>query len=425
MRLLFFSLSAAAFGETFIGLSLAGQLRSSGVESHFVVPSVTGEAVASLGFGRTIVDYADCPTGEAARAFFDEIVARVRPDALVLADYNAFDRNVRFHFRTEPWLIEEYALPILPIDLSEWDRTDFTIDLCGRDPLPVSRKILDFPAHLRPVPTAHLDAGPSGRGFPYRVVAPERAAGAAEREAVFARYGLDGADRLILLPMSSWQQPAGGRGLGSEMSARLTETVPELLAHYLGELPAGAHVLVVGEAPPALPRRLGQRLHVIPPCPIDEYTTLLGSADVTIVFSPTSATAARAVLMDRPAVIMQNRYRVHDEADVARVDAELGLTARVRGWLDATTPIDPFRLWPKGCFAVQEPMLRANPYLDALVTAEILDETGTVAALHGLLYDKDAKDRLAAGRSRYLAAVNALPDAAHVVGAAIERAAAS
>ncbi len=423
MRLLYFSLSAAAFGETFIGLSLAEQLRRAGMDNHFVVPPVTASAVRHFGFEHTVVDYATCPKGPAARAFIDDLVKTVEPDAIVLSDYGSYSRSVEFHLRLDPWFIEEYGLPILPIDLGEWENTTFEIDLVGRDPVPVSKKILDWPAHLRPVPTAHLDAGAGGSGCPYRVVAPEPPVTDLARAGVFNEFGLRRDDRLVLIPVSSWQQP-GGR-MSGEMSARLAERVPELLVHYLGRLPASTHFLVIGEPPPALLGLPAERLHVIPPCSIERFTTLLGTSDLTIVFSPTSATSARSVLMNRTAMVVQNRFRVHNDADVALVDAEVKLTGTVRDWLGRAAPIDPFRLWPKGAYFVQEPMFTDNPYTDALITAEILDETGTVAAMEGALYDPEIRDRHASARADYLRAVNALPDTADVVLAAVQRAAAA
>ncbi|WP_370942145.1 DUF6365 family protein [Amycolatopsis sp. cg5] len=421
MRLLFFSLSAAAFGETFIGLSLAEQLRRSGYESHFVVPPGTASAVEHFGFGHDVIDYADCPKGADARALIDEIIARIQPDALILSDYGSYYRSVDFHLGLDPWFIEDYGLPILPIDLSEWENTDFAIDLCGRGPVTVSKKILEMPAHLRPVPTAHLDAGAGGSGFPYRIVAQEPPVTERARAEVFAEFGLGRSDRLVMIPVSSWQQPSGGR-MSSDMSARLTERVPELLVHYLAQLPETTHFVLIGQQPPAFGKLAADRLHVLPPCSVERYTTLLGSADLTIVFSPTSATSARAVLMDQAAMVVQNRFRVHDEADIARLDEEIGLTGTVREWLGETAPIDRFRLWPKGAYEIQEPMFTDNPYLDALLTAEILDEKATVAALENSLYDKGFQDKLAASRAAYLAQVADLPDAGEVVRAAIQRA---
>jgi Family of unknown function (DUF6365) len=422
MKLLYLSLSAAAFGETFIGLALADQLRRDGVENHFLTPPATEAAVRHFGFPHTLVDYADCPTGPEARAFLDGVIAEVRPDALVLADYNAYARNMKFHFRIDPWCIEEYGLPILPIDLSEWANTSFEIDLCGRDPLPVSKKILDFPAHLRPVPTAHVDPGPDRYGFPYRVVGEEPRVSARERAEILGDLGLGQGDRLVMVPMSSWQQPAGGRGLGSDMSARLTERVPELLAHYLSRLPASTHFLVIGEPPPAFSRLPSERTHVMPPCSIDRYTALLGVADLIILFSPTSATGARGVLMDRQVLIFQNRFTIGGDDDIEQVAGELGLTSTVRQWLSRTTPIEPFRMWPKGCYYIQEPMFAGNDYLTAFITAEIIDETGTVTAMENALYDPGTRDRLAEARAKYNEAVGRLPKTTDVVMAAIDRA---
>ncbi|RKT55614.1 DUF6365 family protein [Saccharothrix australiensis] len=424
MKLLFFSLSAAASGETFIGLSLAEQLRRAGVESHFVHPPVTSGAVEHFGFDHTVVDYADCPKGPSARAFVDELVASVAPDAIVLCDYNVFIRNVRFHFQLDPVFIDDYGLPVLPVDLMEWEDTDFEIDLCGAPPLPVDRGILAYPAHLRPVPPLHLDRGGSTRALPYRVVAPESVDPATSAR-IRADLGLGGRDRLVMLPVSAWQRPPGGRGLWSDMMTTLTDHVPDLVVRYLGRLPEHVHFLVIGQAPPAFDRLPAGRLHVRPPCAIDRYTEYLGASDAVVLLSPPSVTGARAVLMDKPVLIMQNRFPVRDGAELAAVAAEVDLTPFVRDWLAATGPIDRFRMWPKGSFRALDAVFTANDYTNALITTELLDETGTVRALHDLVAGPDdpsgAAERLAKSRARYLEAVAALPDAVEVIREAVGR----
>lgn len=421
MKLLLFCLSQAAFGETFIGLSLAAQLRRDGWESHFVIPPVTRSAVQHFGFPHTVVDYTDAPKGPAARSFMDELIEQQHPDAIVLCDFTVFHRNVRFHYQLEPDFIREYGLPVLPLDLTECETSDFEVDLAGAEPLSLDRGILDYPVHVRPVPPGHLTAPGSSRALPYRVVEAEHIA-----EDVCQRtradLGLSDDDRLVLLPMSSWQRPPGGRGLWSEMMSTLSDHVPDLLVHYLLQLPPTTHFVIIGHAPDAFDRLPAERAHGLPPIAIDRYTELLAAADLLVLLSPPSVTGVRAVLMDKAVVVIQNRFAVHSAQDLAAVESELGgVSTTVRDWLTETGPIDRFRMWPKGCFQSQERMFTDNDYTTALVTTELLDERGTVTALRDLLRDSEASRGLAKARVRYRDQVDALPATADVLREAVRR----
>jgi hypothetical protein len=419
MKLLYLSLSAASLGEAYIGLSLADQLRDEGFDHHFVIPPATEWAVRQFGFPYTTLDYKSCPKGEQGRDFLRSLVAGIAPDAIILADFNSYERNIKIHFETDPWCIEELGIPILPIDLAEYEKTDLQIDLCGRKPLPVGSKILDLPAHLRPVPNAHVDPGPGGRGFPYRVVREEQPADPAECAEVRARFGVGSHEKLVLMPISTWQVPGGGK-LGSDMIRRLSERVADLLAHYLGRLPASTHFLLIGRPGPAFDRLPAERVHVVPSLPLDEFKTAICASDLLALLSP-STTGGRAVLMDKPVVVLQNRFTVGDADDLERLDRRIGLTDTVRDWLKETLPIEPFRLCPKGSYRIFEPMFTDNDLLSALVVAELLDETAVVTAMESLLFDRATGDRLAAARARYITSLAGLPKTADVVRAAIDR----
>jgi Family of unknown function (DUF6365) len=419
VRLLHIALSTAAVGETYIGLALAGQLAEAGVQSHFVTATNGAALVGQHGYPGTVLDRV---TGADARAVLDRVVAEVRPDAAVLVDYITYVRAMRRRLHLDPWMVEDYGLPVLPVDLAELAATDLEMDLCGwAGGLAVDPRILDLPAHLRPVPTAHPEAG-DDRAFPYRLLPPEPPVAAAERAAVRADLGLGPGDRLIMAPMAAWQTPGGAGGMNSPLIGRLTERVPELLVHYLRRLPPTAHVLVVGYAPPAFAGLPAERLHVLPPVPAERYRTLLGSADLVLLLSMIGVTGVRAVLMDVPVLVVQNRFPVPDEDAVDAVEAALGrLSPVVASWLRETVPVEPFRMWPKGLYHFFTPMLRDNGYLTALAVAELLDEDAVVSGLTDLLYDRESRDRLAGARARYLAELAALPPTAEVFAAAAAR----
>lgn len=422
MKVLNFALSTVAYGDTLIGIGLTNQLRTAGVESHYVISRAAEALIRHHGYPYTVVEPEQ---GRKVRDVIDSVVREVQPDAFVLADYLNYWGTLIRRFDTDPWFLDDYQLPVLPIDIWEWENTSFRFDVCGREyEREVSRRILDMPAHLRPVPVCHLDAGASGRGFPYRILPPEQRLSEAGRRAVRAELGLAATDRLLMVPVSAWQQPGKDEPGMTEMITRLADGVPGLLASYLRRLPSNTHFLFIGQHVPAPFRALpAEQLHLLPLCPPDRYHALLCASDAVLSLTTNAVTVIRALLMDIPAMLLTNRFHVPDTAAIEAVDGELGgLGPAARTWLGHTVPIEPFRLWPKGLHAFMEPLLKGNGYPDAIARRELLDEEGVVSGLEALLHDPATRDRLAQDRARYVAAVEALPPTYEVFAAAARRA---
>ncbi|QMU73251.1 DUF6365 family protein [Streptacidiphilus sp. P02-A3a] len=404
MKLLFFALSTAGYGETVIGTSLADQLRPLGVQSHFVISEISAPVLKRSGIPHTVLD----PRMRGlARLLLDELVAEFRPDAIVLADYFTFTGVFQNRYGLEPWFIEEYQLPILPIDIWEWEKTDFAIDIFD-EPHEVDRRLLEMETHLRPVPLAHPEQ--TGRAYPFRLWEGGEQVSRRTRGHLFTTFGLNPQDRLVMLPVAAWQQLPEER-YASSIGTQAVSGVPRLLAHYLRQLPETTHFLLVGQAPPELAELPAERTHVMPPCSPARFSTLLGSADLVLSLNIGATTLARAILSDIPGVALTNSFAVPDAAAVPQVEARLGgLTDTVRDWLGGIQPLHRMRMWPLGFHDFLEPLLTDNPYADAVTQLELLDEPAVVRGIEQALYDSDTRDRSAAARADYLKILDAEVD---------------
>jgi hypothetical protein len=396
MRLLFFALSTAGYGETVIGLSLAEQLQPLGVQSQFVISPVSEQVLRRSGFPSTTIEPR---MGRLARLLIDEAVSEFRPDAIVLADYYTFSGVFEHRFGLRPWFIEEYQLPILPIDIWEWENTPFAVDMFEED-RPVDKKILEMDAFLRPVPLAHPEL--SGRGYPFRLWEGSERVSRRTKEHLGTTFGLRPQDRLLLLTVAPWQQLPEDRYLSS-MGTHVLRGVPRLLAHYLRQLPETTHFLLVGDPPPELAALPAERTHALPPCSPARFSTLLGASDLVLSLNVGATTLARAVLSDIPAIALTNSLAVPDAESIGPAGARLGgLTDTARDWLAGMVPLHQMRMWPLGFYSFLEPLLAANPYTRAFADLELLDEPAVVAGIERALYDSETRDRLAAGRAEYL-----------------------
>jgi hypothetical protein len=417
MRLLHFALSTLGYGEALIGLSLADQLKKTGVESHFVISGSLEKVLRRSGYDHTIVDES---MGGLVRLVIDDVVERFCPDAIILSDYFTYSGVLDQCFGLDPWFVDEYDLPIIPIDIWEWETTDFSIDMCGGYSHVVSKRILDIDVHLRPVPLAHLNDGASGRGYPFRLWAEDERVNRRTRNHLLTTLGLRPADRLVMLTVAAWQQLAPENCRGDV--ARLSHTVPHLLASYLRKLPLSTHFLVVGKVPEALTRLPAERTRTIPPCSPKRFSTLLGSVDLVLSLNAGSTTLARAILSDIPGMVLTNRYTIEDIDSLDEAEQQLGgLSDNVRSWLAGAAPLYPFRMWPLGFHSFLEPILTDNPYTTTLAQAELLDEPGVISGLEAVLYNSDARDRLARARAAYRQKIFNHPDTCEVFAAAARR----
>ncbi|MGW1022914.1 DUF6365 family protein [Streptomyces sp. NPDC002577] len=396
MRLLFFALSTAGYGETVIGTSLAQQLRPLGVQSHFVISAISEPVLKRSGIPHTLIDQ---KMGPLARLIVDDLVETYRPDAIVLADYFTFSGVFQNRYRLQPWFIEEYGLPILPIDIWEWEKTSFAIDMFEED-RHVDKRILEMPAHLRPVPLAHPER--EGRAYPFRLWEGTERVSRRTKQHLFTTFGLGPQDRLVMLPVANWQQLPEDR-YDSSIGTHVLRGVPRLLAHYLAQLPETTHFLVIGQAPPEVGGLPVERTHVLPPCSPARFSTLLGSCDLVLSLNIGATTLARAITSDIPGIALTNSFAVPGTDAVEQVAERLGgLTGFVREWLTGMVPLHRLRMWPLGFHDFLEPILTANPYTDAFPDIELLDEPAVVQGIERALYDTETRDRYAAARAAYL-----------------------
>jgi hypothetical protein len=423
MKLLFLALSQRGYGETVIGMSLARQLAPLGVRSHFVVEASAEHLLRHSGFAYSVISE---EMGPLAGLVIDDIVSTVEPDALVLSDYVIYTRTMRSAFRLDPWFIDRYDLPIVPIDIWELDGRDLAIDFGGQAGLPIHPRIRELAGHLQPVPLARPQPHGDGRGFPFRLAGAEGKISRRTRGHLFTTFGIPRGHRVALIAIAGWQQSPDGRY--DERFHRIARRVPLLLAHYLRSLPATTHFLLVGTVPDALRGLPADRTIVLPSCSPKRFGVLVGAADLVISLNAASTSVAEAVMADVPVMVLSNRFAIA-EADAGDVAGGLGgdqVSPFVRSWLAATVPIFPFRIWPLGYHDFLEPVLAGNPYADALATAELLDERGAVTALEAALFDQATRDHYARARADYHQTVATLPDtceaftcAAHAAGLAM------
>ncbi|MEN8650837.1 DUF6365 family protein [Streptomyces sp. 21So2-11] len=424
MRLLFMSSLALTLHETTMGLDLAGQLAAAGVKSHFVIDAYNEEQLRATGHSYTTVTSA---LGAGVREVVAGAVRDFRPDAIVLCDYTAHWMTHVISYDTDPWYVQDFGLPVIPIDLYDLTSTSREVEIMGKT-MEVSDRILDMPAHLWPVPGVRPHADPDGPALAYRADPTVRPLSAAARREVRGSLGIADADRLLAIPTLPWQHLMQTRA--GPATRELAARVPQLVAHYLEMLPARTHFLFIGPAFEGFGGLPADRVRRQPAPSARRYTELIAASDgVFSMFLPSFA-LERAILADVPGLFTTNSFEVDGRAGAAggragieRLEAAFGgLSPTVRTWLsDFPGAISPFHMWPLRWNSIVGPLLEDNPFVDTAVRAELLDEESVAAGLEAMLYDPTVRQGLAEGRARYRDAMDRLPETADVFMTAARR----
>lgn len=415
MKVLFLALSCAGFGETLIGLALARQLARRGGRVHFVIDSAGTSLVGGVPFPVTVLEP---QMGPLVKLIVDSLVSEMKPDAIVLADYFTYCGVFSKRYHVDPWFIDAYDIPILPVDIWEWDKTPFAIDVYVGKQLQVSRRFMEMGAWLRPVPLCHLSPA-DPRAFRFSLRDGTETISARTRHHLRTTLGLSRSDRLVLLALAKWQMP----NLSDENGNACARAVPALIADYLRELPSNVHFVNVGQRVEALETLGAGRVHHLPACAPNRFNVLVGSADLFLGLNIGATTLTRAVMGGVPGLVLVNGRTVASPDDADRVAGELGvgvLTDTVRTWLAAGHPVYPFRMWPLGFHAFLEPLLTGNPYLETFRQVEVLDHRAVIDTLDALLFDRSAIAAIRQAQEAYVAQLDSLPGGAEAVEAAAQ-----
>ena len=415
MQLLFIAPVAKTYHETTLGLDLADQLSEAGFTSHFLVDPYNSEQVRGRGYAHTPV----APGQGDVQRTVDSLVRSVRPAAIVLCDYLAYWMTMAKGHRTDPWFIDRYDLPVIPVDPYDLAGTDFRIDILGHaDEL--DRRLLELPASLLPVPMAK--AKPSGeRALPYRATASLHPLTAERRRELRESLGVGGTGRLLTVPTLDWQNSVRTRG--TDVARATAEQIPELVVDYLLRLPGTTHFAMLGPRFPAYDRLPAGRTRVIPDCSAREYDDVVGASDGVFAFHLPAFALERAVHSGVPGMFALNSFDVGGETGLDQLSSAFGgvgtSVARLVTGFPGTLP--SFTMWPLGWNSFLRPGLVDNPYPEVGLREEILNESAMVEKLHGLLYDGSVRARLAARRETYVEEIEVLPDTAETFHTALER----
>jgi Family of unknown function (DUF6365) len=407
---LFLALANAAWGELLYATRVARQLTSAGDRVLFLAPA--GTEVMLRGTGIPLFALHWDWVSQVKR-----MIATERCASLVLVDV-AITYTYLEAAKLAPTFLGEISVPVIGIDVWNLETTDLKMER-GAAGWAISEYSRELSRRLIPSPMIR----PTGWSNPLAAGVynslDEEVPTRTECATVRTQMGLGERDRLILLPMASWQQPE--HDPTDPYVARLCRQFPALLAAQLARLRPEVRVLQIGvRAIPELAATLGSRYRVLPQLPRSAFLAALGAADLLLSFNTLATTIAAAALLDVPCLLGRNSYR-GQTVDELVGQLPFSPTEATRATLAKLVPLYPFRVWPFGLYQFTAPIVAINPCIEMTHGFEILDEEGFVAAASALLWDSDVIAETSARMASCLDLVRALPSAvavlAHHLGA--------
>lgn len=402
---LILSLGRKGFGEAALGLRLAAELRQSGDEVFFLAHESNKKLLA--GFPHQTIGTAASPL---LQLYVQGQLAASKISSIILADYYI---TTLFFALTglEPEILTASGLPIFAIDTWDSTKTPAEIDVLISD----TRHLTKWPGILKsiyPVPFLHPDhTDGSYASLPETISVPRKI-----RRHIRHTLGLSDTSRGILFCTAEWQHPKYESE--GDVARRFAALLPALVADYVLRVGKDVHLVHVGPCSYNLNQVLNGRYHWLPPLPPYEFDPLLGSMDLLLSANVSATTIVKAIVSRVPVLVLQSSIAAanRQEAEAAMVRPA---TPRLAAWLDQSTPIFPFSMWPLGYYRFLAPILKDNPYMASIDVAELLDEQQVEASIASLLFDQCARDSQRHRQVAYLEQLRQLPTGAQLIHAVL------
>jgi hypothetical protein len=389
------ALARRTWGEAAFGLNLAQDLRSRGQQCMFVTspdikPLLSGSGIEDFEFSEQRI--------RNVKEFISGIIHKTRASSIVLCDFQTTDGTLS-RCGVDASFLSALGLPLVAVDTWDHRLSGHRIDLF-MDKYWESRAWLrKVPRRLRPCPI--LNPG-SDRGT-CSFLPTCSPAGSRVRSRSRADLGIPTKHRAILLCTARWQVGQ----LSDKDGRRTAKKFLDLLAEYINALGPRVHLVHVGPSRLRSFRAMGNRYHWLPQQG-PKLDAVMGGVDLLVSGNVSASTVSRAMLMQVPAIVLENGCYALNEAD-ANLWLGSHASRRIAKWLPRALPLYPFRLWPLGGYQFLSKLLDRNPYCDAIDRIEWLHAEFAIEALRSLLFDSATREQLQNRQSKYIRMINKLP----------------
>ena len=354
--------------------------------------------------------------GPFLKLYLDEAFREHCPDSLILSDF--FNNTNYLSWRgADPEILLRDSVETFSLDVWDFSITGYEIDvfqddrrlLVQGDHQKWSSRFADIKHKLRPVPIITPITSDGGfNNIPGHWSKP----GPASK--LHAQIGLPAGAKAVLFCTATWQHAE----YESEAGRRMAQSLPRLLADFLAAAGDQVHLVHVGPKAYPLSERMAGRYHWLPALSPGDFDALLASMDLLLSANISATTITKAMVLHVPVLVVENSVAA-GSLEQAMAALPHPPSALLESWLRQSLPLFPFSLWPLGYHRFLTPVLRNNPYVDALERVEMLDEATMRRTLATLLFDSVAREEHCHRQQIYLDKVRSLPSGAQCVRAGL------
>ncbi|WP_204012566.1 DUF6365 family protein [Virgisporangium aurantiacum] len=399
---LFIVTSFWAHGELTIATEFAGRMRGSGFQPLFLIPPSHRALIGGTGLPYQVLIPG---AGKVNRLQLQDIQHVHRPVAVVLADFLNYDFCDRHYGLTRDDLTV-FECPIGTFDNFSWGRPGSFLDTYGFRAAYQNEVAVDgLSFRLRPCPlnnplVTDVDA------FAYPLIDPAGPAigGPDAARQVRADLGVRPGNPLILLTGATWQRMHVAYPIVENFVRASTTMLEWLLRGLLDHadvVSVGSPLVFHDGAPPGF--------HTTGSLSPMEFRRLAAAVDLHISNNLISVSLHRLALAGIPSVALFSSL-VGGDRPRSLLTGEVALSGTATDAIRDVGHLYAFRMFPVGWFHFLHSLVDGNPFTDVIRHVEIFDDVAGLAVIRSLLDAGPERDRLAAARERYLAALADLPD---------------
>ncbi len=421
MRVLFVTPIEDGSGETITAVHMGEDLRRKGNDVLYLASKFARKFIEPVLPG---VSTDLGPDGPCNLDLWHRTITDFSPDAVVFADYPFMflPFGVAPLAKEPGWseTVQQYSGCLITLDHFGFAQRAMGVFFGPPHLTPFQfhqfRAIPESMEILLPCPMHEPQEVHGRRGHAFRYWTVPLSISSEVRSEVWRRYVDDEDGFLIFHTVPNWAWQAA-----EMMQIPLYRYLPELLDHYLGDLPKPVTVVSVNNGE-LLDAARAPRLRIInlPPIPVSDFEALLFGSDLMITENRISISLGKAVCGFQVCAALVNRQSILDltsspDATVRRV------VSAMEGRRLAS--VYPFEVFPCGMADLLQQIIlyKANSLTSTFCDLELFGGENTGTIFRRLLTDETLRTHLRARQEYYVGNLARLPGAAQIIATLSQR----
>lgn len=392
---LFLALGRLGWGEASLGVYIARKLAQQGDKIIFIIHKFVEPLLSKSSFQYETIDDG---MGPFFQVWLDKFIEDKKIDSIVLCDFFTTNASLEV-YGIDPNFLQQYPFPAVVVDTWDYSYSGNVLDFAHTENIIIPNWIENAPLRLIPSPFARPD-----KRVGIFACHPSKLLPSSNINRLKHDLSIPEDHKLILYCTADWQQTF----YKNSHCLRLSKLLPELLTYYFNQLEENVHIIHIGPGLDTFASINKDRYHWLGKLEAQEFERLFLDVDLFLSVNVSARSIAHAIVNYVPVLVLNNSFLVNDQEQVNMAQLP-DLNGFVLQWLESVLPLYPFYMWPLGFYSFLKPVLKDNPYLDAVLTVEVLDENSILQSINNLLFNQKHQDIMRHNQQVYLEMQDKLP----------------